>query len=154
MASTHSNFAALVFFRMSKVDSMDGASCEKSSKLTGILCGSRALRADVRCEFLVELLFVMNLHLVNRFANGWTQRIKHPCAFGASPALKILSFGPYQFATHRLHDTPRDVVGYATLKGRRGIGLDGTATTKAAPFIVLSEVLRKLPLLEHTSRPR
>ena len=90
--------------------------CDKSSKLTGILCGSRALPTDVRCEFLVAPLFVMNLHLVNRFANGRPERIKHPCAFGASPALKILSFGPYQFETHRLHDTPRDVVGYATLK--------------------------------------
>ena len=44
--------------------------CDKSSKLTRILWGSRALRTDVRCEFLVALLFVMNLHLVNRFANG------------------------------------------------------------------------------------
>jgi hypothetical protein len=35
------------------------------SKLGGILCGSRALRTDVRCECLVSLLFVMNLHLVN-----------------------------------------------------------------------------------------
>ena len=38
--------------------------------------------------------------------------------------------------------TARDVVGYATLKNGRGIGLDGTGTTKAAPFLVLSKVLR------------
>jgi hypothetical protein len=40
------------------------------------------------------------------------------------------------------------------LKGGRGIGLDGTATAKAALFIVLSEVLPDLPFLEHTSKPR
>jgi hypothetical protein len=46
-------------------------------------------------------------------------------------------------------------VGYATLEGGRGIGLDGTAPTKAALFIVLSEVLPlpELPFLEHTSKP-
>jgi hypothetical protein len=31
---------------------------------------------------------------------------------------------------------------------------DGTATTKAAPFIALSEVLPKSPPLEHTSQPK
>jgi hypothetical protein len=45
-------------------------------------------------------------------------------------------------------------MGYATLKGGRGIGLDSTATTKAALFVVLSEVLPALPFLEHTSKPR
>jgi hypothetical protein len=40
--------------------------CDKSSKLTAaILCGFGAIRTDVGSEFLVALLFVLNLHLVN-----------------------------------------------------------------------------------------
>ena len=37
--------------------------------LTGIVCGSRVLGADMGCELLVALLSEVRLHLVNGLAN-------------------------------------------------------------------------------------
>jgi hypothetical protein len=78
--------------------------------LAVIVCGSRVLGTDMRCELLVALLLVVLLHFVERFTGGCSRRIEHPCAFEASPTLKILFFDPYQFAAHGLASTPRDLV--------------------------------------------
>jgi hypothetical protein len=37
--------------------------------LTGILCGSRVFGANMRCEFVVALVFVVRLHLVDGFTD-------------------------------------------------------------------------------------
>jgi hypothetical protein len=55
---------------------------------------------DMRCEFLVALLFVVRLHLVDGFTNERPYRFKCPGTLGASPALKILAIDPDKFATH------------------------------------------------------
>jgi hypothetical protein len=44
--------------------------------------------------------------------------------------------------------------GYASLKDFVALVFDGTATTKGALLIALSEVLPKSPLFEHTSKPK
>jgi hypothetical protein len=108
----------------------------------------------MRFELLVALLFVVPLHIVNGFANERPQRAEHPFAFGASPAVKIVSLDPYQFATHRLHSHLEIWRGYASLKGVAALAFDGTATTKAAIVIVLGWVVPKSPLFEHTSKPK
>jgi hypothetical protein len=69
--------------------------------LIGIVCGSWVFGTDMRCELLVAPLFELRLHLLNGIAHKRPWRVEQPCAFGASPALKILAFDPYQFATHR-----------------------------------------------------
>jgi Glyoxalase superfamily protein len=84
--------------------------------LTWIVRGSQVRGTDVRREFLVALLFVTLLHLFNRFADNRPSGVECPGAFGANPALKILSLHPYQFAAHRHHGTPRNWCGYASLK--------------------------------------
>jgi len=111
--------------------------------LRGIFCGSRVLGTDMRFELHVALLFVVLLHIVNGFANERPQRPEHPFAFGATPALKIVSLDPYQFATHRLHGHLEIWRGYASLKGGAALVFGGTATTRAALFIAQSEVLPK-----------
>jgi len=37
--------------------------------LMGIVCGSRVLGTDMRCELLISLLSEIRLHLVNGFAS-------------------------------------------------------------------------------------
>src|SRR5580704_16536935 len=77
--------------------------------------------ADMSCELLVAPLFVLTFHLVDRATDGRTCHLEHPCAFRATPAPKILSFDPYQFAAHRLQGTPP--IGVVRPCGRRrGIG--------------------------------
>jgi hypothetical protein len=44
--------------------------------------------------------------------------------------------------------------GYAPLENGVALVFDGTATTKAAPWIALSEVLPKSLLFEHTPKPK
>jgi hypothetical protein len=100
--------------------------------LAGIVRGSRVLGADMRRELLIAPPFIVHLHLVNRFANGRPGRVEHPGALAASPALKILPFDPYQFAAHRLHGTPRDLVWLFFFEDGGALVFDGTATTKAA----------------------
>jgi len=43
---------------------------------------------------------------------------------------------------------------YASLKDGVALVFDGTATTKTALFMALSEVPHKPPRLEHTSKPK
>jgi len=99
----------------------------------------------MRRELLVALLFVVHQR---------PERVERPCAFGASPALKILSFDPCQFATHRLHGHLASWCGYALVKNGVALVFDGTATTKINVFIASSEVLPKSPPSEHTSKPK
>ena len=77
-----------------------------------LLCRSRGgvRGADMRRELLVAPLFVVKLHLLQRLPNGWTRRVELPGAFGASPAVKILSLDPYQLAAPLLHCTSPDLV--------------------------------------------
>jgi hypothetical protein len=44
--------------------------------------------------------------------------------------------------------------GYASLRGGEALVFDGTATTKAAFFMALGEVLTKSPPFELTSKPK
>jgi hypothetical protein len=101
----------------------------------------------MRCELLVPLLSEVRLHLVNGFANERPGGVEHPCAFRATPPLKIRSFGPYQFATHRLLGHLAIWCGYASLKDGVALVFDGTAATKPALFLAMNEVLVKSPLL-------
>jgi len=78
--------------------------------LTGIFCGSRVLGTDMRFELLVALLLVVLLHFIERSTGDCSRRLEHPRAFGANPALKILSFDPYQFAAHRSHMTHLEIL--------------------------------------------
>jgi hypothetical protein len=64
----------------------------------------------MRCELLVAPLFVVSFHLIYRAADGRTWHLEHPCAFRATPTLKILSFDPYQFTAHRLHSMPPNLL--------------------------------------------
>jgi len=53
----------------------------------------------VRKIFIASPLEV-HFHFIERFASGESHRTEHPCAFGASPARKMLFIDPYQFAAH------------------------------------------------------
>jgi hypothetical protein len=64
------------------------------------------LSANMGCKFFPAPPFVVLLHLIERIADGWSRRIEHPRAFGATPAKKTLFFDPYQFALHDLFGTP------------------------------------------------
>ncbi len=58
------------------------------------------IKANMGCEFLVALAFVVRFHLVDGFTDERPKRLEGPGALGASPALKILAFDPDKFATH------------------------------------------------------
>jgi hypothetical protein len=79
------------------------------SWLTWIFCGARVIGANMGSELFVALVFIVHLHIVNGFVNDRPERFECPCAFRASPALKILAFDPYQFATHRFYCLLRDL---------------------------------------------
>jgi hypothetical protein len=98
--------------------------------LTGLFCDSRVLGTDVSSELLVALLCIVHFHLVNGLANERPQRVEHPCAFGASPALKSLPFGPYQFATRRLHRHLEIRCGYTSLRDCAALAFYETATSR------------------------
>jgi len=66
-------------------------------------CGAGVLGTDMRFEFLVALRFVVRLHLLDGFANQGSCGVERPCASRARPALKILSFHPYEFPACRIH---------------------------------------------------
>src|SRR5216684_4480683 len=102
--------------------------------LTGIFCGPGVLGTDMRCKLLVALLSEVRLHFFNGFANERPRRVEHPCAFGASPALKIRSLDPFQFATHRLHGHLAIWCGYTLVKDGVALVFDGAATTKNRSF--------------------
>lgn len=74
--------------------------------------------ADMRCELFVAPLFVVTLHLIERIPCGRTRRVELPCTFGASPAVKILSFDPYQFAALCLHGASPGLV-WSCFYGKR-----------------------------------
>lgn len=96
------------------------------------LFGSGVLGTDVRSELFVALLFIESLHVVNSFAKQRPYRIEQPSAFAAGPSLKARSFGPYQFAMHRLHGHLAIWCGYPRVKDGLALVFDGTATVKAA----------------------
>jgi hypothetical protein len=110
------------------------------------------LGTDVGCELLIALPFVVRLHLVDGLSNDRPQWVERPRAFGANPAMKILRFDPYQFATHRRHGHLAIWCGYASLKDGGALVFDGTAAAKTALFIALSEVLPRSPVFEPTSK--
>jgi hypothetical protein len=91
-------------------------------RLAWISCGSRLARANMRSELLVALPLVILLHFIERVAGWWPRRIEHPCAFGATPALKTLFFDPYHFAAHGIPGTPRDCARLCFCETRRSIG--------------------------------
>ena len=95
------------------------------------------------CEIFIAPPFVVLLHFIERFAGGCSRRMKYPSTFGAAPALKTLFFDPYQFALHGLLSTPFDDLLLLC-------PWSATATTKAALFIALSEVLPVPPVFEPT----
>ena len=94
------------------------------------------------CKIFIAPLLVVLLHFIERFSGGCSRRIEHPSAFGATPALKMLFFDPYQFALHSLLSTPFDLLPLCSSSG--------AATTKTALFIALSQVLLKPPVFEHS----
>jgi hypothetical protein len=94
------------------------------------------------CKIFIAPPLVVLLHFIERFAAGCSRRIEHPCAFGATPALKTLFFDPYQVALHDLLSAPLDFV--------RLFSSSAIAATNAALFIALTEVLPKLPVFENT----
>jgi hypothetical protein len=81
--------------------------------------GSRVFSAKMVCKILIALLLVVLQHFIERFAGGWSRRIEHPCAFGATPAPKTLLIDPYQFAAHGLPSTPRDLARLCFCENRR-----------------------------------
>src|SRR6266436_679869 len=103
----------------------------------------------MRRELLVALLFVLHLHLFNGFANDRPCGVEHPCASGASPALKILSFDSYQFATHRLHGTPRDLVCYV-----QHWPSTHTATTNSTLLFAPERDAAQVAAFEHAPKPK
>jgi hypothetical protein len=106
------------------------------------------LGTDMRSELFVALQFEVHLQFVNRFTVERPYRYKLPRAFGASPALKILSFDPFHPASLRLHGTPRVLVGLCILNRGEAQLLDGTAAAKNLRLIALREVLPKSCLSE------
>ena len=107
----------------------------------------------MRAELLVPFLSELRLHLVNSFANERPGSVKNPCAFRASPSLKVRSFDPNQFAAHRPHGHLAIRCGYALENDGVALVFGATATTRTALFVAPSEVLRESPLVEHTSKP-
>src|ERR1700730_1733247 len=93
------------------------------NELTFGVLDSRVLGADMRCELLVALLFVLTSHFVYRVADGRPCHVENPCAFRATPAPKILSFDPYQFTAYPLHSAPPNLVWLCFCEGRRSIGV-------------------------------
>lgn len=81
--------------------------------LSFYVLGPRVFGANMGCKIFIALILVLLHHFIERFPGGRSRRIKHPNAFGATPPLRTLSFGPYQFAPHGLHCTPRIWRGYA-----------------------------------------
>jgi hypothetical protein len=59
---------------------------------------SRVFSANMGGKSFVALPLVITLHFRERVASGRPLRIEHPCAFGATAALKIRLFDPYQRA--------------------------------------------------------
>jgi len=82
-------------------------------------------------ELFVALALIMHLHVVNGFSSDRSQRVKYPSAFRASPALEILAFGPYQFATHRGHRTLLHDLWLCLFEKRPSTFFNDTATAKA-----------------------
>jgi hypothetical protein len=66
--------------------------------LTSYLLGSRVFSANMGGKSFVALPLVITLHFRERVASGRPLRIEHPCAFGATAALKMRLFNPYQRA--------------------------------------------------------
>ena len=52
------------------------------------LLGSRILSANMGGKFFIALPLVVFHHFLERIAGEWPRRIEHPCAFGATAALK------------------------------------------------------------------
>ncbi len=88
------------------VDLITVIRCSGLNDLTVGVLDSGVFGADMRCEFLVALLFVVTSHLIYRVADGRTCHLEHPCTLGATPAPKIRPFDPCQFAAHLLQSTP------------------------------------------------
>lgn len=55
----------------------------------------------MRNEFLVTVTLVILFHLFKCVSIGRIRRMEHPRALRTSPALKIPSFSPHEFASHR-----------------------------------------------------
>ena len=62
------------------------------------LLRSTVFSADMGGKFFVALSLVVTLHFRERVAKGRPLGIEHPCAFGATAALKTRLFNPYQRA--------------------------------------------------------
>jgi hypothetical protein len=73
------------------------------------------------CKIIIAPPLKVLLHFIERFANGRSQRIEYPSAFGATPAQKTLFFDPYQFALHVLLSTALDLVRLSFCERRRDI---------------------------------
>ncbi len=113
--------------------------------------GFGVFSANMGRKFLIALLLVVLNHVIERFARGQSQRIEHPCAFGATPAPKMLFTDPCQFAAHRPLSHLVIWRGYALVKDYVALVFSSaTAPTKAA--FALGDVLLKSPLFEQTSR--
>jgi hypothetical protein len=97
----------------------------------GILLGPGVRGTDMSRELLVALQFIVYFHLVNGFANQRPFRVENPGAFGASPALKIRSFGPYYSAALRLHGHLAIWCAYTLAKDGAALVFDGTAAATA-----------------------
>jgi hypothetical protein len=110
--------------------------------LTFFVLGFRVFSANMGCKIFIAPPLVVLHHFIERIASGCSRGIEHPRAFGTTPALKTLFFDPYQFAPHGLVSTPFDLL--------RVCSSSATATSKAALFIALSEVLPEPPVFEHT----
>src|SRR6202043_691341 len=75
--------------------------------------------------------------------------VERPCALGASPALKILSFDPHQFATHR--GTPRNGA-VCFFERRYRTGLRRHADDKSRSFHCPERGSVQITAFEHTSK--
>jgi len=54
----------------------------------------------MQCKLFVALQRKLLHHFIESFAGERVSRVEDPCAFGATPTRKTLSFNPYQLPTH------------------------------------------------------
>jgi hypothetical protein len=98
------------------------AAWEQPELLNFRVLGSRVFGAEMSCKVFIAPLLVVPLHFIERVAGGYSRRIEHPRAFGATPAPKTLSFDPYQFAVHTRPSTPHDLLRFCLFERRFGTG--------------------------------
>jgi hypothetical protein len=89
--ANHIAFARRTALRLSREAGFFSAFC---------LLGPWVFSTGMDCKFFIAQALENLLHFVERIARRWPRRLEHPCTFGATAALKVRLFNPYQLAEH------------------------------------------------------